>query len=107
MKDAGKKHDAGKMPAHSPLAYFPRALEEVAKVCAHGEAIHGYDTWATIENAPRRYADADLRHELELCKGNTHDTGEGGSGLLHLSHRAWNLLALLELEMRMIEQNKD
>ena len=97
---AGKKHDNGKIPAHSPLAYFPRALEGVAEVCAHGEGIHGFNTWATIEDAVRRYQDADTRHELELCKGNTHDTGENGSGLHHLKHRAWNALALLELEMR-------
>lgn len=97
MSDAGKKHDAGKLPLHSILAYFPRALEELAGVIAHGEQLHGWQTWDTIENPLRRYAEADMRHEVEKCKGNTRDAD---SGRLHRAHRAFNVLALLELEMR-------
>lgn len=97
---AGAKHDAGKLPAHSVLVYFPRAIEQVAAVIAHGEKLHGYNTWHTIPEPIRRYNEADIRHAIELCKGNTHDTGANGSHLHHLAHRAWNALALLELEMR-------
>lgn len=96
-KSPGAKHDAGKVPIHSVLAYFPRALEQVARVSEHGATLHGWFTWDTIDDPVRRYADAELRHEVARCKGEAFDPE---SGLLHLAHRAWGVLAQLELVMR-------
>lgn len=98
--DPGAKHDVGKAPVHSVLRYFPRAIEQVARVSEHGAKLHGWDTWQTIDNPHERYADADIRHEIEICKGNEIDDGPKGSGLLHLAHKAWNALARLELALR-------
>lgn len=56
--------------------------------------------WHTIKYGQARYADAQIRHELSLCKGETHDAE---SGLHHLSHEAWNVLARLELMLRQSE----
>jgi hypothetical protein len=96
-KSPGAKHDAGKVPIHSVLAYFPRALEQVARVSEHGAKLHGWNTWDTIDDPLTRYANADLRHELAICKGEQTDPE---SNLLHLAHKAWNALARLELTLK-------
>ena len=44
-----------------------------------------------------RYLDAAMRHLLKHGQGETHDAE---SGLTHLSHAAWNLLAIAELDAR-------
>lgn len=93
----GAKFDKGKAPVHSVLRYFPRAIEAVSRVSEHGAKAHGWDTWHTVPEGAQRYADAQIRHELELCKGSEED---GESGLSHLAHAAWNALARLELAMR-------
>jgi len=102
LVDPGAKHDNGKAHIHSVLRYFPRALEQVARVSEFGATKHGWDTWHTIPNGQLRYADAQMRHELDICKGETHAQD---SGLLHLSHEVWNSLARLELLLR--EQEDD
>lgn len=97
-RGAGAKHDQGKPCLHSVLRYFPRALEEVARVNEHGASNHGWDTWDTIEDARARYDDARLRHDLADAAGELTDEE---SGLLHAAHRAWgNLAAVLELMLR-------
>jgi len=101
MKAPGAKHDSGKPALFSVLRYFPRALTEVAKVNEHGAALHGWDTWQTIDNPQERYANAQLRHELAECLGEARDPD---SGLLHAAHKAWNSLARLELLLQQKEQ---
>ena len=88
----GTKHDQGK----PRLGYvikeqFPLALIEVAKVSTFGIDKYGEGNWQHV--ATERYVDASMRHAV--AKGTDDDTG-----LLHLAHEAWNVLAQLELEMR-------
>lgn len=102
VRGAGAKYDQGKPRLHSVVRYFPRALQEVARVNEHGASLHGWDTWHTIDEAEARYQDALLRHELAEAMGEARDPG---SKLLHAAHRAWNALAVLELMLREIEPN--
>lgn len=95
--DPGAKYDTGKPHVYSVLRYFPRAIEQVARVSEHGAKNHGWDTWDTIKNAGTRYADAQIRHELAVCRGEETDEE---SELLHLAHMAWDALARLELRLR-------
>jgi hypothetical protein len=96
-RGAGAKYDAGKPYIHSVLRYFPRAIEEIARVNEHGASNHGWDTWDSIEDAKGRYDDARLRHDLADAAGKVTDEE---SGLLHAAHRAWGNLAVLELMLR-------
>ena len=88
----GTKHDQGK----PRLGYvikeqFPLALIEVSKVSTLGIERYGEGNWQGVDKS--RYVDAAARHAVE--KGVNPD-----SGLLHLSHEAWNVLAQLELTLR-------
>lgn len=103
-RGAGAKHDKGKPCLHSVLRYFPRALEAIARVNEHGAENHGWDSWDTIEDAVARYDDARLRHDLADAKGELYDKD---SALLHIAHRAWGNLAVLELVLREIEEHAD
>jgi len=96
------KDDKGKIRASLPLDYFPRAILAVAQVCE--DAIHEYgeNTWAGYENALQRYKDADIRHKLAMAGGEEYDRK---SGLPHTWHRAWNCLAIAELEIREAEKD--
>lgn len=94
---SSKKFDQGKPHVYSVLRYFPRALEQVARVNEHGAKLHGWNTWSDIPDASSRYADAQLRHELAQCQGILHDTD---SKLLHQAHIVWNALARLELMLK-------
>lgn len=94
--DPGAKHDQGKAPLHSVMRYFPRALEQVARVNEHGAGLHGWDTWHTIADGRARYRDALVRHIMADAEGEREDAD---SGLLHVAHVAWNALAVLELEL--------
>ena len=100
-RGAGAKFDNGKPCLHSVLRYFPRALEAIARINEHGAAIHGWDSWDTIEDAKERYDDARLRHDLADAKGEEFDAD---SGQLHAAHRAWGNLAVLELQLREQEE---
>lgn len=93
----GAKDDTGKEPVGLVFESFPRALLEVAKVAGHGERKYTRNGWLSVPDGINRYADAEGRHTLkEYIEGPT----DADSGLLHLAHRAWNALALLELKLR-------
>jgi hypothetical protein len=95
----GKKFDMGKSPlAQGCLAYFRRALERVAKVSEYGASKYqvqfSEQNWRRVEGAKGRYLDAAARHLAAHCAGEFTDSE---SGLEHLAHCAWNLLAVMEL----------
>ena len=50
-----------------------------------------------MPNGLARYTDAMLRHHFAEAGGEELDED---SGLRHAAHRAWNALAVLELELR-------
>lgn len=91
------KHDHGK-PLAGCLLEFSEALKEVSKISTFGAEKYGRGTWPDVPDAKERYIDAALRHLLD-AEDNL-DKLDSDSGLLNLSHLAWNVLALLELKKR-------
>ena len=86
------KPKAAKPPVHQGvLDMFPNALLEIAKASQFGAEKYGWENWGKIPT--QEYKDALGRHLLE--KGVNEE-----SGLLHLTHVAWNALAVLELTMQ-------
>lgn len=73
---------------------FAKALLEVAKVGTFGAKKYAPDSWKTIEQ--EAYVSALFRHLLAWLDGETYDNE---SGFNHLSHCAWNALAICDMEM--------
>lgn len=93
--EGGAKLDDGKCLASSGLIeYFPNALRAVAEVSTFGAKKYTLGGWKTVPDGQKRYRDAKVRHQLKRATGESLDQD---SGLLHLSHEAWNVLAELEL----------
>ena len=92
----GAKADDGKTLA-GVLLDFGHALEGVARVGTMGAAKYSRGGWQQVPNGQQRYLDAAMRHLLKHGQGERHDAQ---SGLTHLSHAAWNLLAIAELDAR-------
>ena len=95
--DAGAKLDAGKNRLGLVMFGFPRALQEVGKVGTYGANKYSDNGWIAVPDGFRRYEDAQQRHAAKRHIGETDDPD---SGLLHLSHEAWNALAKLDLYIR-------
>ena len=96
-KTKGKKYDTGKNRVGLMCEGFSRALWEVAKVSTFGANRYGANNWQHLENPKERYMDALCRHLFQHLQGQKVDDD---SGLLHLQHCAWNVLALLEFELK-------
>lgn len=91
----GAKLDGNKIRA-GLLGDFSLALLEVAKVSDYGAKKYSKGGWQFVENGIERYNDAQWRHLL----AERHGSIDRESGLLHLAHQAWDLLARLELQLR-------
>lgn len=88
----GTKHDAGKARVSLIVS---KALLEVAKVGTMGAEKYGdYNYRKGMKWS--RLADAALRHFFSYLSGERIDPE---SGLSHLAHVAWNILAMLEYEL--------
>lgn len=90
----GAKVDAGKIRMSLVLDGFKRALTEVGKVGTFGANKYSDNGWMDVEDGINRYRDAMYRHLFAT------DRFDDQSGLSHLSHAAWNMLAILELMER-------
>lgn len=88
----GRKDDAGK-PRWSLIP--DRGLEEVVKVLTYGARKYGDDNWREVEDGPRRYYDAAMRHLMAYRQGHWTDDE---SGLPHLAHAVASLLFIMALE---------
>ena len=91
----GKKYDGGKPMVGTLCRVFPRALLAVGQCIEFGT--HKYpkpDNWKLVEEAFTRYQDSMMRHYLKHQAGEVMDSE---TKLPHLSHMAWNALAILEL----------
>jgi len=78
------------------VAYFPHALEEVARVSKTGNDQHNPGQplhWDRSKSTDE--PDALMRHLTDHAKGITHDT----DGHRHLAKVAWRALALLQKEI--------
>ncbi len=95
--DPGAKLDAGKNQVGLMFESFAHALEQVARVSTYGAQKYSRMGWIEVPNGQERYFDALGRHLLKYAAGEKID---GESGLPHLAHAAWNVLAVLELECR-------
>ena len=89
----GAKLDAGKVRLGLVLGGFANALVEVGKVGTFGAAKYSDNGWLEVPHGEKRYTDALFRHLL------TDEEVDSESGLLHLAHACWNLLAVLELHL--------
>ena len=93
----GAKMDQGKNRLGLVLGDFARALEEVGKVGSFGAAKYSPSGWIEVPDGIDRYHDALYRHLMAYARDDLRDKD---SGLLHLSHACWNLLAMLDLTLR-------
>ena len=93
--EPGAKLDAGKVKA-GVLHDFSSALFDVARVGTYGAEKYTRGGWQSVPNARERYFDAMWRHLL----ASRHEAADKDTGLKHLAHAAWNILAVLELEAR-------
>lgn len=91
----GVKHDQGKIMGQL-LGDFSRALMGVAEVGTFGAHKYTRGGWQTVPDAYQRYYDALWRHLLQA----NHEDRDVESGLTHLEHAAWNILAVIELKKR-------
>lgn len=93
-----RKDDAGKVPLYrGGLAYFPKAISQVAACSAYGATVYDWEGWRHVDDGLNRYTDAMVRHLIEEAKGEVLDPD---SGLPHAWHTAWNALARGELLIR-------
>ena len=94
--DEGSKLDAGKVQA-SLLEDFSLALMAVAQVATYGAAKYTVGGWQQVPDGIRRYTDAEWRHRL----AKRHEELDPESGLPHEFHELWNMLAKVEMKLRM------
>lgn len=112
LKDPEKTADAlaqkhGKPPLFEGLLlYFPRALQEVAKVSAYGKNKHGFEYrdrgFLRPEYTEDMYSNASIRHVVDHVLEGPINEEDGGQR--HRAQAVWDLLAALEKEL-MREQN--
>lgn len=88
----GRKDDAGK-PRWSLVP--EQAMEDVVKVLTYGARKYGDDNWREVDDGPRRYYDAAMRHLMAYRQGAWTDDE---SGLPHLAHAVASLLFIMALE---------
>ena len=88
----GAKLDQGKPRAALVLQDFGPALLSVADVGTFGAAKYTPHGWLSVPDGEARYLDAAMRHLLK--RGDDPD-----SGIDHLAHAAWNILAALTLRV--------
>lgn len=91
--EPGAKLDQGKIKA-GVLHDFSEALFQVAQVGTYGAEKYTRGGWQYVPNGAERYFDAFWRHLLESRR----QPNDDDTGLSHLAHAAWNLLAVIELE---------
>lgn len=97
---AATRDNSGK-PQMGFVLDFPIAMEALCRVKELGAVKYERDNWKLGGKPDSEYYDAALRH-LFAAK-NAKDEGEqvaGDSGCLHLAHAAWNILALIELNVK-------
>lgn len=95
--EPGAKLDAGKPRTGLVFRGFARALQQVVNVGTYGARKYSPNGWLHVPDAIERYEDALDRHLLADKSGEELDPE---SGLPHLAHAAWNILALIELRER-------
>lgn len=99
----GAKLDSGKLRPSLIVDSMSRAITGVVRVGTFGAAKYSDGGWLEVTNGIQRYRDAQLRHETKIAEGEVVDPE---SGLPHDFHRAWNVLAQIELKARRGDYNQ-
>lgn len=92
----GAKLDSGKSRTGLLISGFSLALSSTAEVATYGAKKYTPNGWVTVPDGITRYSDALYRHLLLSVTQKL----DQESGLDHLAHAAWNILAILELTLR-------
>lgn len=95
-KKKGIKNDGGKLLAGLVIQDFGLALLQVSGVGTYGASKYAPKNWLLLEEGERRYLNALMRH---LLLSETEEL-DPETGISHLSHAAWNILAVVELKER-------
>lgn len=103
LNEPGAKGDAGKVRPALVLGDFARALVAVAEVGTYGAKKYSDAGWLQVPDGIKRYDEAMMRHWLKEKSG---EVADPETGLLHLSHACWNMLARLDLMLRAKEDKK-
>lgn len=93
----GSKLDAGKQLPFLVLGKFTLALKEVVKVGTFGANKYTKNGWIEVPNGKERYYEAMIRHLLEDMQ--SEDSKDPQTGITHLAHAAWNILAVITLRL--------
>lgn len=92
--EKGVKLDDNKPRMDLVLGGFSKALYEVGNVGTFGADKYSDNGWKYVDNGIERYLSAMLRHYIKYKNGEFIDEE---SNLPHLSHMAWNALAVLQM----------
>lgn len=85
QKDDGQKADLSLL-----FRAFAPVLDDIARLTAFGEKKYSPLGWREQENGEARYISAAMRHLSAHLSGETTDPE---SGLKHLTHAAWSIMA--------------
>lgn len=90
----GKKYDSGKSMVGTLVRIFANALLGIGTCITFGQKKYPKsDNWKLVENGEQRYADSLMRHLTKFYSGEEFDPE---TGLPHLFHCGWNMLAIIE-----------
>lgn len=89
----GAKFDTEKPRMDLVFGDFADALLSVGEVGTYGANKYDDSNWIKVDGLEERYLSAMLRHYLAYKSGEIYDRE---SELPHLSHMAWNALAVLQ-----------
>lgn len=93
--EQASRDNAGK-PEMSYLLDLHKSLTEVVRVMEYGAGKYAPRNWLKGGKPDAEYLSAALRH---IFRHSAESDTDPESGCLHLAHAAWNLLALLELNV--------
>lgn len=97
--DMGVKHNQGKLPIDTVLTkQFPNAVEALVKCSMYGHEKYNengededWSNFRRVEGGSQTYADAAARHNQNKSEKDEE------SGLPHIYHKLWNVMAEVEL----------
>lgn len=94
QSEVGKKYDSNKPMAGAIVRVFPKAVMAIGAVIKFGAKKYpNPNNWKMNEDIINRYFDSAIRHACKHFDGYEKDEE---TGLPHLVHAAWNMLAILE-----------
>jgi len=96
VEEIGNKNDENKLLAGLVIQDFGLALLQVSEVGTYGADKYAPKNWLLVKEGERRYFNALMRH---LLLSETEES-DPDTGLSHLAHVAWNILAVVELKER-------